>query len=109
MKWSVNFLPEAQKDYNALSRHQQIIVSKAIEKVRENPLSQADGGYGKPLGHKRGVNLTNFLKIKLRGEGLRIVYKIIHTETTMLIIIIGVREDEEVYNLAKNRASKHGL
>ncbi len=73
---------------------------KAINKVKENPLPQNEGGYGKPLGNKHGLNLTNLLKIKLRGEGIRIVYKLVRTETQMLIIVIGVREDEEGYDLA---------
>ena len=97
MSWEVNYLPEADKDIAALARNQQIIVQKAIKKVKENPLPQSEGGYGKPLGHKHGTNLTNFLKIKLRGEGIRIVYKLIRTQTQMLIVVVGIREDDEVY------------
>ena len=77
MSWQVLYLPEAEKDMRALARNQQLIVRKAIDKVKENPLPQSEGGYGKPLGSKQGVNLTGFLKIKLRGEGLRIVYQLI--------------------------------
>jgi mRNA interferase RelE/StbE len=49
------------------------------------------------------------LKIKLRGEGIRIVYKLIRTETKMLVIVVGVRKDEEVYEIAQRRRSKYGL
>jgi mRNA interferase RelE/StbE len=109
MSWEVNYLPEADKDIAALARNQQIIVQKAIKKVKENPLPQSEGGYGKPLGHKHGTNLTNFLKIKLRGEGIRIVYKLIRTQTQMLIVVVGIREDEEVYEIAQRRRDKHNL
>ena len=109
MIWEVKYLPEADKDYDSLSRNQQIIVDKAIKKVKTNPLSVSEGGYGKPLGHKRGINLTNFLKIKIRGEGIRIVYRLERTETKMLVIVIGMREDEEVYEIAQKRAKKHNL
>ena len=109
MSWEVNYLPEADKDIAALARNQQIIVQKAIKKVKENPLPQSEGGYGKPLGHKHGTNLTNFLKIKLRGEGIRIVYKLIRTQTQMLIIVVGIREDDEVYEIAQRRRDKHNL
>lgn len=109
MSWEVNYLPEADKDIAALARNQQIIVQKAIKKVKENPLPQSEGGYGKPLGHKHGTNLTNFLKIKLRGEGIRIVYKLIRTQTQMLIVVVGVREDDEVYEIAQRRRDKHNL
>jgi len=85
------------------------MVKKAIKKVQDNPLPQSEGGYGKPLGHKRGLNLTNLLKIKLRGEGIRIVYKLIKTESQMLIIVVGVREDEEAYEIANSRRIKHNL
>ena len=109
MSWEVNYLPEANKDIASLARNQQIIVQKAIKKVKENPLPQSEGGYGKPLGHKHGTNLTNFLKIKLRGEGIRIVYKLIRTQTQMLIVVVGVREEEEVYEIAQRRRDKNNL
>ena len=109
MTWRINFLPEARKDILSLARNQQIIVEKALKKVKENPLPKAEGGNGSPLGHKQGSNLTNLLKIKLRGEGIRIVYKLLRTETSMLIIVVGVREDEEVYAIAHKRKTKYDL
>ena len=95
MSWSVVYLPEAEKDILALARNRQLLVNKAIKKVKQNPLSQSEGGYGKPLGHKQGTNLTNFLKIKLRGAGIRIVYKLVRTDRQMLVVVVGVREDEQ--------------
>ncbi|MBR4575922.1 MAG: type II toxin-antitoxin system RelE/ParE family toxin [Clostridia bacterium] len=92
MTWDIKFLPEADRDLDELSHSQQVIVKKAIKKVQQNPLLANEGGYGKPLGHKRGLNLTNLLKIKLLKEGIRIVYKLIRTETKMLIVVVGVRE-----------------
>ena len=109
MNWSVQYLPEADKDLDSLSHTQQLMVKKAIAKVQENPLPQNEGGYGKPLGLKHGLNLTNLLKIKLRGAGIRVVYKLVKTESQMLIIVVGVREDEEVYEIAHSRRTKHDL
>ncbi len=109
MSWDVKYLPEAEKDLKSLAHNQQLVVKKAIKKVKQNPLPQSEGGYGKPLGHKHGTNLTNFLKIKLRGEGIRIVYKLIRTETRMLVVVVGVREDEEVYEIAQSRKEKNNL
>lgn len=109
MNWNVLYLPEADKDLNSLSRQQQILVKKAIKKVQANPLPQNEGGYGKLLGHKHGLNLTNLLKIKLRGEGIRIVYKLIKTDSRMLVIVVGIREDDEVYEIAHSRRTKHDL
>ena len=109
MSWEVDYLPEAKKDIRNLDRSQQALVIKAIRKVKEKPIPQDEGGYGKPLGHKGGRNLTTLLKIKLKKEGIRIVYKLIRTDTKMLIIVIGVREDEEVYEIAKRRMLLHHL
>lgn len=109
MNWEVDYLPEARKDIKNLDRSKQIIVNTAIKKVKINPLPQAEGGHGKPLGNKHGLNLTTLLKIKLRGEGIRIVYKLVRTDTQMLIIVVGVREDEEVYEIANRRLISHNL
>ena len=109
MTWDLDYLPEARKDIRDLDRSQQIIVEKALKKVKTNPLPQAEGGYGKPLGRKRGTDLTSFLKVKLRGEGIRIVYKLIRTETKMLVVVVGVREDEEVSEIAHRRKLKYTL
>lgn len=109
MSWNIAYLPEAVKDLKALAGNQQILVLKAIQKVSQNPLPMEEGGYGKPLGHKSGTNLTDFLKIKLRGAGIRVVYKLERSESGMTVIVIGVREDDEVYELAQKRITKHGL
>ena len=107
MKWKITYLPEVEKDWKTLSQSQVIIVRKALEKVRQNPLPQDEGGYGKPLGHKGSTNLTDFLKIKLRKEGIRIVYRLVRTKTTMLIVVIGIREDHEVYEAAQKLANNN--
>lgn len=109
MKWNLEFLPEARKDLRKLDGSQRQHVIKAIDKTLQNPLPRSEGGYGIELGHKGGVNLTNCLEIKLRGEGLRVIYRLIRTDTEMLVVIVGVREDEEVYNKAHERITQHEL
>jgi mRNA interferase RelE/StbE len=109
MSWTLAYLPEAEKDLKALDGNQRILVQKAIKKVQQNPLPAEENGYGKPLGNQNGNNLTGFLKIKLRAAGLRVVYKLQRTESSMLVIVIGVRADEEVYDIAQKRAIKHDL
>ena len=109
MSWNVKYLPEALDDFRKLDGSQKILVRKAIQKVCQNPLPGAGAGYGKLLGNKSSTNLTGFLKIKLRGAGLRIVYQLIRQGDYMLVIVIGVREDEEVYEIAQKRISKHNL
>ena len=109
MNWEISFLPEAVKDLKNLGGNQRILTLKAIRKVQTNPLPSSEGGYGKPLGNKRGSDLTGFLKIKLRDAGIRVVYKLVRTETQMLVIVISARTDDEVYDTADRRIKKHGL
>lgn len=109
MIWEVSYLPEADADMSALDGSQRLLVRKAIAKVSKNPVSGDEGGYGKPLGKKGKTNLTGFLKIKLKGSGLRIVYRLMRVKDTMLIVIIGAREDDEVYEEAQRRVERHSL
>ena len=103
MNWNVMYLPEAEKDLKDLDGSQRILVLKAIKKIQQNPVSQNEGGYGKPLGNKNGNNLSGFLKVKLKSAGLRIVYKTVKVNGMMLVIVIGARADDEVYDIAAKR------
>ena len=109
MNWKVEYLPEAVKDLKDLGGNQRIQVLKSIKKVQTNPLPVNEGGYGKPLGNKNGSNLSGFLKIKLRDAGIRVVYRIVRTKTQMLVIVIGARADDEVYDIAGRRIEKYDL
>lgn len=109
MNWELGYLPEAAKDLKELSGNQRIVVTKAINKVLENPLPVSEGGYGKPLGNKQGNNLSGFLKIKLKSAGIRVVYKLVKIDGKMLVVVIGARADDEVYDVAQKRVEKHNL
>ena len=103
MNYRFEYSEEAKKDRKAFNNYQLDQIDKAIRKVAKNPLPQSEGGYGKPLGNKRGRNLTGCLKIVLMKLGIRVVYELIRTETTMEIIVIAARADEEVYDMAAKR------
>ena len=109
MKWSLKYLPEAVKDLKNLAGNQRIMVAKAIDKVLDNPLPMQEGGYGKSLGNKNGNDLSGFLKIKLKAAGIRVIYKIYKTESEMLVVIVGARADDEVYETAQHRSKKNHL
>ena len=101
--WKVSYFDEALEDLKKMDNSQRKQVLKAIDKVKTNPLPQNEGGYGKPLGNKRGNNLTNLYKIKLKKSGIRVVYQIIRVEDAMEIIIVSMREAEKVYEDAQKR------
>jgi len=109
MSWDVKYLPEALDDFRKLDGSQRILTRKAIAKVSQNPLPKEEGGLGVPLGNKGGRNLTSFLKIKLLKASLRVVYKLVRVNDSMLIVVIGARADEEVYEPAATRAKKQDL
>lgn len=103
MNWEIHYSDEAKTDLRDLDGSQRKSVLKAIKKVSQNPLPVNEGGYGKPLGNKHGKDLTGLCKIKLMKEGIRVVYALIRTETTMKIVVIAARSDDEVYELAGQR------
>lgn len=109
MRWEIVYLDEAIKDLKRLDNSSRIQVLKGITKVSQNPMSVYDGGYGKPLGSKNNVDLTNLLKIKFKDIGIRVVYKTEISDKTMKIIIISARSDNQVYLEAYLRRIRHGL
>lgn len=109
MNWTVVYLPEAQEDLDRLDNSQRNVVLKAIKKIQTNPLPSNEGGYGKPLGNMSGSQLAGFLKVKLRGAGLRIVYKLVRVQDSIVIVVIGARADSEVYSIAEQRKNKYSL
>ncbi len=106
---SIEFLEEAKRDLKKLDHSVQVQVLKGIRKVSKNPLPVQEGGYGKPLGNKTGVNLTNLLKIKFRDLGIRVVYKTIQVDNVMKVIVVSARTDEQVYKEAGKRREKYQL
>lgn len=105
-EWTVLYTDDALHDLAKLDHTTEIQVLKGIKKVSTNPLSQSEGGYGKPLGNKGGNNLTGFLKIKFLKLGIRVVYKLERKENEMIVIIVSVRDDDAVYREAAKRIQK---
>lgn len=109
MNYQINFIPEALTDMKKLDHSVRPQVVKGIQKVSQNPVSIYQGGYGKPLGNKDGTNLAGLFKIKFRSIGIRVVYSVEEKEGVMTIIIVSVRADNQVYQEAFKRRSKHDL
>lgn len=109
MNWEVRYLREAEKELDDLDGSTRIFVRKAIKKISINPLPVNEGGYGHPLSNKNGSDLAGFLKVKLKAIGIRIVYKLERRDNEFLIVIIGARADDEVYETASKRIHKYKL
>ena len=100
MKWTVEYIKEAQKDLRKLDPYVRKLVLKAIDKTAERPLPPPDG-IGKLLGNHASSKLSGFYKIKLKNLGYRVVYDLVREGSK--IIIISVRDDEAVYKEAEHR------
>lgn len=103
MNWQIRFTQAAEKDLLQLDGSQRVLVQKAIRKVSQNPLPDYQGGYGKPLANSK---LAGCLKIKLKAAGIRVVYKLVEIDGVMVIIVIGARADNEVYDIAQKRIAR---
>lgn len=98
-KFEVVFIEEAQKDYKKLDGSIKKLVNVALAKMEE----RADE-LGEDLTSKHGVNLIGCRKIKFRKAGIRLVYRIVGDKAEIAeIIILGKREDNEVYQEAYKR------
>lgn len=104
--YEVVFYPAADRDMAKLEGSRRRQVFKALEKVKGDPLPQDRGGYGKPLGNKSGADLAGYMKTKLRGSGIRIVYRLVELRGRMAVIVVGAREDGEAYALAARRRAE---
>lgn len=77
MMYKIQYLSKAYKDLLKLDNGSKQRIIKAIKKVSQNPLPDYESGLGKPLGVIGNTKLTGFLKIKLKKDEIRIVYKLI--------------------------------
>lgn len=102
MSWSIEYTKAALNDLKKLDPYNRKLVLKAMEKTAERPLPPPDG-IGKPLGNHSDTKLSGYYKIKLRDLGYRVVYGLIMKDSVMEVIIISVRNDEEVYKEAERR------
>ncbi|MDE6846576.1 MAG: type II toxin-antitoxin system RelE/ParE family toxin [Lachnospiraceae bacterium] len=106
MTWNICITDEAKKDYNKIegSIHKQVLAG--IVKVSKAPLPSPNG-YWKPLGNKKGNDLTGFFKIKYRGIGIRVVYTLVVDQMIMNIVVISQRDDNYCYDLAAKLYDKY--
>ncbi len=106
MSWELKYLPEAIEDIKKLDGSVKAQVLKVIQKVAENPLPCHRGGCGKPLGKKADTDLIGLYKIKLVNSGIRMVYALEEIDGVMIVIVVGLRSDNEVYLEAARRTKR---
>lgn len=85
-----DFVAELAKLDSAIKQQ----LRKKLDKVIENPHI--------PKNRLRG-ELHNCYKIKLKKAGVRLVYQVNDDEIYILLLTVGKRDDNEVYNTALSR------
>ncbi|MBI4710647.1 MAG: type II toxin-antitoxin system RelE/ParE family toxin [Nitrospirae bacterium] len=101
MPFKVDFIAEAENDFDALDGAVRKEAAKKIDSLAGNLF------LGKPLGNKLGINLTGWYKLYFVKKKYRIVYRIIGEDIEIVeIIAIGRRDKEEVYKMAAKRLKK---
>lgn len=101
--YRIEFASEVYKDIKdlKLTKPQIIKLKQKIEQIAENPLPKTEGGLGEPL---KG-SLGGYLKFRFDSD-YRVVYKLIRENDMMRVVVIGLRSDKLVYNMAVQRLKK---
>ncbi len=95
MTYKLEFLEEALAEWNKLNLSVKQPLKKKLEKVLDNPKVPKNKLSGHP----------NRYKIKLRSIGYRLVYEVIDDQVVVLVIAVGKRENDAVYQAADLRHS----
>ena len=96
MTYSLKFHEKALKEWKKLGEPVKAQLKKKLLERLENPHIQADrlSGFS-----------TALYKIKLRSAGYRLVYEVIDDEVVVIVIAVGRRENNAVYDEANSRHS----
>ncbi|MCU0831579.1 MAG: type II toxin-antitoxin system RelE/ParE family toxin [Rhizobiaceae bacterium] len=94
MGWAVVYHPKVQDDFRQIGRTKAVMIANVIRERLAN---------GEP--EKTGKALSGELSgyRRLRTGDMRIVYSVNRTEVEILVLAIGLRRDDEIYNLAMRR------
>ena len=93
MSYELEFLPSALKEWQKLDNSIKTQFKKKLKERLENPKAVKD--------KLRGYD--DVYKIKLRDAGYRLAYQVKDVQITILVLVVGKRANDEVYNLLKDR------
>lgn len=95
MTFKINFTKDSLQDYEKLDNSQKIQIRKSMLKIEQSGMQT-----GQPLRGK----LADCRKLKHKKLGLRVIFRQSDLGIEIIeIIVVGKRDDEEVYQLAEKR------
>ena len=93
MSYSLRFVQPALKEWGKLDANTKIQFKKKLKERLEMPRIES----------ARLSGMADCYKIKLRAVGYRLVYQVIDDEVVVLVLAVGKRERNSVYNKAIKR------
>lgn len=95
MSYEIEFYETALNEWQQLDATVRMQLKKKLSKLAQEP--------HRPANRLRG--LEGCYKIKLRSAGIRLVYKVEDGELIILVIAVGKRDKNAVYDAALERLS----
>jgi mRNA interferase RelE/StbE len=95
MSYSLEFKIDALKEWKKLDNSVREQFKRKLEKVLINPCIQAS--------RLSGFGVSECYKIKLKQSGYRLVYEVVNDKLTVIVVGVGKRDKNKVYNVAKTR------
>lgn len=95
--YEIKYHPLIKEDLRQLNNSVRIEVFKKLQQIQKSP------ELGKPLGNKKGMDLSGLKKVYVAKKQIRIVYEIIDDILVVHVIAIGKRENMKVYMQAEQR------
>ena len=92
-KYGLKFLPTALKEWKKLDSSIQGQLKKKLKERLQNPRVPASRLHG----------FENHYKIKLRASGYRLVYEIVESEIVVMVVAVGKRDKNLIYQKASKR------
>ena len=93
MSYKLSFHPKALKEFKQLDKSIAEQFKKKIAQRLEEPRVAKDKLSG----------FNDVYKIKLRTSGFRLAYKVEDENITIIVLVVGKRENNKVYNLLYTR------
>ena len=93
MSYELEFLSSALKEWQKLDNSIKVQFKKKLSERLENPKVTKD--------KLRGYE--DVYKIKLRDVGYRLAYQVKDDEIVVLVLVVGKRENNEVYEMLKDK------
>jgi len=96
MSYKLVFLKKSEKEWKKLNAPIREQFKKKLLKRLENP----------HVPHDKLSGFPNVYKIKLRSSGFRLAYEVVDEKVIVVVLSVGKRENNDVYDEVEKRMSK---